>query len=75
MKLRTLDMIPTLAGRRFGMLEIGTSNVEVVREEHQLLANVASVVIGVPASDITLEQLRGLNLDQIREALHAAPTQ
>lgn len=70
----TLTMVRDLSGRRFTTVELGTANVEAIRSEHQDLLAVAAAVVGVDVADLTREQVKALDLSQLRERLHDTPS-
>lgn len=56
----TLTHLPDMNSRRYGLLELGTSNVETIRAEHILLKNACAALLGVEADQLTQEQVEAL---------------
>ena len=63
---KSLTMLPSLSGRRFTKLELGSMNVDVVRTEFATLLAVAAVVVGVPVEELTTEQVAAIDMDALR---------
>jgi hypothetical protein len=56
-KLRTLDIIPTLSGRRFSTATLGADVTEVVRSEHASMTQVVAMLLQVDPDKVTSEHV------------------
>lgn len=59
-QFQTLKLVPDMQGRRYGLLELGTTNVEVVRREHNRLIATCAKLLGVAPDDLTTEEVEAL---------------
>lgn len=58
-KLKALNTLPDVSGKRFGNLSLGYDRVTEIRDEVSLLSRVAARVCGVEPHELTTEMLEG----------------
>lgn len=59
-RFATMRELPEMSGRRYGLLELGTQKVELLRAEHLTLVSACAALLGVPADDLTTEAVAAL---------------
>ena len=68
-KLKTLDIVPALEGRRFSVTELGSMAATTVREEHALMRGAIAKLLGLPPDEVTTEHVQALYKRELREAV------
>jgi hypothetical protein len=63
---QTHKIVIDMGGRKFSTLQIGSSQVSVLREEHSLLLAVAAAACNCDIEDLTVDQVKSLDLKALR---------
>lgn len=59
-QFRTEYFLPQMGNRRYGVLELGTQNVEIIREEHRVLLHACGKLLGIEPEKLTFEDIEAL---------------
>jgi hypothetical protein len=58
----TLTKLPDMGNRRYGLLQLGTANVELIRNEHLRLRLACATLLGIDPEALSYEDVEALTM-------------